>query len=55
MTPIVIVPAEFSILFLVPIIGFFYIFDKFDNLLAAFSFYLFAQIGLAMLARYIYG
>jgi len=55
MTPIVTVPAEFSLLFLAPIVGFFYIFEKIDNLLAAFSFYLFSQIGLAMPARYIYG
>jgi hypothetical protein len=55
MTPIVTIPAEFSLLFFVPVVGLIYIFDKFDNMLAAFSFYLFAQVGLAMLARYIYG
>lgn len=55
MQPIIIIPPEFSLLFFIPIIGFFYVFDKSSKFSTALFFYLFSQIALAMLARYIYG
>ena len=51
----IVVPPEFAILFLVPIIGAFLLFHYLDNLFWAVLFYFSSQIGLALLAHYIYG
>tara|TARA_B100001059_G_C17568830_1_gene443893 strand:+ start:500 stop:682 length:183 start_codon:yes stop_codon:yes gene_type:complete len=51
----IVVPPEFAMLFLIPIVGAFLIFDRFCSLFWAAAFYFTSQIGLALLARHIYG
>ena len=52
---VIIVPQEFAILFSIPIIGFFVIANRSYSFWPAFTFYISAQVGLAALARYLYG
>ena len=51
----IVVPPEFAMLFFIPLIGTFLIFDRFGNLFWAAVFYFSTQIGLALLAHHIYG
>jgi len=51
----IIVPPEFGILFLLPLIGSYLIFKITDNLFWVALFYITSSIGLASLAHYIYG
>lgn len=55
MNNLIVVPPEFGILFLIPIIGSYFVFNRTDDLGCTVFFYLTFQIGLAALARYIYG
>jgi len=55
MVEFIIVPPEFGVLFLIPLIGSYLIFRFFDNLFWVALFYITSQIGLASLAHYIYG
>ena len=55
MNNIIVVPPEFGILFLIPIIGTYFVFDKTDDLMYSALFYITTQIGLACLAHHIYG
>ena len=51
----IVVPPEFAMLFFIPIVGAFLIFERFGNLFWTAVFYFSSQIGLALLARHIYG
>ena len=51
----IVVPPEFGVLFLLPMIGAYLLFQYFDNLLWSALFYFASQIGLALLAHHIYG
>ncbi|NDG53526.1 MAG: hypothetical protein EBY39_10975 [Flavobacteriia bacterium] len=51
----VIVPPEFGILFVLPMIGAYLLFRYSDNLFWPSLFYFSSQIGLALLAHNIYG
>jgi len=52
---LVIVPPEFALLFITPILAFTFMLYKDKDLSASVFVYLFLQIGLCALARYIYG
>ena len=51
----IIVPPEFGILFILPMLGAYLLFHYLDNLFWAALFYFSSQIGLALLAHHIYG
>ncbi len=55
MNNLIVVPPEFGILFLIPIIGAYFVFEKTDDLTHSAIFYVVTQIGLACLAHHIYG
>ena len=55
MVEFIIVPPEFGVLFLLPLIGAYLIFKITDNLFWVALFYITSSIGLALLAHYIYG
>ena len=55
MNNLIVVPPNFGILFLIPIIGTYFVFEKTDNLMYSAIFYTVTQIGLACLAHHIYG
>ena len=55
MKNLIVVPPEFGVLFLVPVIGSFFLFKRTDDFGCTAFFYLITQIGLAALAHYIYG
>ena len=48
------VPPEFTILFLIPIVGTFFIYDKTADMSISFLFYVSTQMGIATLAHYMY-
>lgn len=50
----IIIPPEFTILFLIPIFGTIFIYDKTADLSVSFLFYVTTQIGIATLAHYMY-
>jgi len=52
---LIVVPPEFALLFIMPIIGFTLMLYKDKDLSVSLFVYLFLQIGLCALARYIYG
>ena len=52
---LIVVPPQFGVLFFLPLIGSYLIFRFFDSLFLAALFYFALQIGLALLARHIYG
>lgn len=51
----IVIPPEFCILFLLPLIGTYLIIRFFNNLFWAAIFYFSSQIGLACLAHHFYG
>ena len=52
---LIIIPPEFALLFIMPMLGFALMLYKDKDLSASVFVYLFLQIGLCALARYIYG
>jgi|TARA_B100001094_G_scaffold323508_1_gene374518 hypothetical protein len=52
---LIVVPPEFALLFIMPVLGFASMLYNDKDLLASVFVYLFLQIGLCALARYIYG
>lgn len=54
MTELIIVPPEFGVLFILPMLGAYLLFHYLDNLYISVIFYFSSQIGLALLAHYIY-
>lgn len=51
----IVVPAEFGFLFMIPIAAFIYMIHQYYSLFFCIATYLFLQIGLAILARILYG
>ena len=48
------VPPEFTILFIIPIFGTLFIYDKTADMSISFFFYVSTQMGIATLAHYMY-
>ena len=48
------VPPEFTMLFLIPIFGTFFIYDKTADISISLLFYISTQMGIATLAHYMY-
>lgn len=51
----IIVPPEFTLLFLIPILGTLFIYDKTNDMSISFLFYVLSQIAIASLAHHMYG